>query len=163
MKVVVATYEHRHGTDMRVFATYELANAWRVEIADRYWLEQRTGDKPSDRAAMADEFWNAAGEAGSEFFNHDTHDVEGLPAAADSKLVEALQTAMDEGPVSDGEGGENNLIRAIPTELLQQTMDALRGAEKNFIAEWREKITTAVRSRSVTVKRRGQMKGDFDV
>ena len=35
-KVIVATYEHRHGTDIRVFDSFEKAQVWKDEIgADR--------------------------------------------------------------------------------------------------------------------------------
>jgi hypothetical protein len=84
MKVIVATYEHRHGSDTRVFANAELAEAWRVELANEFWLEQRDGDKPTDRAQMANEYWEMAGDNGSEFFNYDEFEVEGLSAMADS-------------------------------------------------------------------------------
>jgi hypothetical protein len=33
MKVYAATYEHRHGSDTRVFKTADSAEAWRVSIA----------------------------------------------------------------------------------------------------------------------------------
>lgn len=46
MRVYAATYEHRRGSDVRVFKTAEGAEAWRVEIALQWWeKEERVEDE----------------------------------------------------------------------------------------------------------------------
>lgn len=39
MNVIVAIYEHRYGTNIRVFDTMEKAEAWKEEIARENWDE----------------------------------------------------------------------------------------------------------------------------
>lgn len=75
-KVIVAIYTHRHGTDVRVFATSEGANVWRNDLADEWWeRELGTGlptDKTPDEIAAA--YWSAM-ESRDEFFETEEHEV----------------------------------------------------------------------------------------
>lgn len=46
--VVVAVYDHKHGTDVRVFRDEAAAYAWRTEIAEAWWDTEFPGeDTPS--------------------------------------------------------------------------------------------------------------------
>lgn len=66
--IFVATYEHRHGTDVKVFATEAGARAWKDELAREYWLEYCEGAPPSEGAG--DAYFEVAGEHGDgEFFD----------------------------------------------------------------------------------------------
>lgn len=64
MKVYVTIYEHRHGVDTCVFATFAGAEAQRQSIAEEWWDHElgATGpgpsaDKPEDLAELADDYW----------------------------------------------------------------------------------------------------------
>ena len=57
MKVFVATYDHKHGTDVRVFQDESKAETWRQEIVAEWWNSQMEGEKPSDPAAAADAYF----------------------------------------------------------------------------------------------------------
>ena len=46
MKVFVAIYEHRHGTDINVFDSEAKALAWRVEIARDCWPTRTRSPMP---------------------------------------------------------------------------------------------------------------------
>lgn len=78
MKVWVGIYEHKHGTDVNVFASEELVEAWSQAIADEYW-EDFMGDdkKPESRSEMADRYWEVAGDAmPGEYFTSEPHEVQ---------------------------------------------------------------------------------------
>ena len=78
MKVYVATYEHKHGNDMRVFKKRKSAEKWRIELADEYWRDYFGEDykKPSDKEKMADIFFDSVTGADVEFFNIEECDLE---------------------------------------------------------------------------------------
>lgn len=65
LKVYVTIYEHRHGTDIAVYATQALALAAKDEIADRWW-EQEIGDtvpRPEGPVGtLGDAYFNEMGE-----------------------------------------------------------------------------------------------------
>ena len=46
--VFVAIYEHRHVTDVRVFATEAGARAWKDELAREHWSDYCEGEPPSE-------------------------------------------------------------------------------------------------------------------
>lgn len=46
--VHVAIYEHRHGTDVRVFLAREQALFWRTVLAKEWWRNEFDDDPPSD-------------------------------------------------------------------------------------------------------------------
>ena len=54
-KVVVAIYEHRHGMDIRVFYSWEQAQAWKDEIGADNW--QRVSDDTQPEDACGDEYF----------------------------------------------------------------------------------------------------------
>lgn len=68
-RVVVATYEHKHGTDVRAFQSEPGALRWRVEIADRWWDEEFDEERPTAGDLGQAYFENIEGE----FFH--IHDV----------------------------------------------------------------------------------------
>jgi hypothetical protein len=78
MKVWVATYQHRHGEDTRVFASEGDALQWREEIADEWWDTEmpKSRVKPEDSEALADEYWDYMEER-DEFFKYEEIEVEG--------------------------------------------------------------------------------------
>ena len=74
--VFVAIYEHRHGTDVNVFATEDGARAWKDELAREYWSDYCEGEPPSEGAG--DAYFEAAGEYGDgEFFSLEEHPIQG--------------------------------------------------------------------------------------
>jgi len=75
MQVWVATYEHKHGTDTRVFAAATSASRWKQEIAAKWWDETMSEEKPSDSAEMANRYFDVA-ESFGEFFNVELLEVE---------------------------------------------------------------------------------------
>jgi hypothetical protein len=78
MKVFVAHYEHRHGDDIRVFATEEAAEKWRQAVADEWWEHEMEGDPPSNPEELADEYFDRMGErySDSEYFSVYEREVE---------------------------------------------------------------------------------------
>ena len=63
MKVYVAIYEHKHGRDVRVFATDALAEAWRQEIASYWWdKEMDSAPRPDDPHELANEYFDTIEE-----------------------------------------------------------------------------------------------------
>ncbi|WEX09169.1 hypothetical protein [Chelativorans sp. AA-79] len=49
-RVYVAIYEHRHGTDVRVFADEAQAMCWRTGLAKEWWSDAFEDDPPPDDA-----------------------------------------------------------------------------------------------------------------
>ena len=47
-RVYVAIYEHRHGTDVRVFADEDQAMCWRTDLAKEWWSDAFEDDPPPD-------------------------------------------------------------------------------------------------------------------
>ena len=74
--VFVAVYEHRHGTDVRVFHTFDGAQAWKDEIGAEGWSE--VSDDPQPEDACGDEYFELASESfsRSEYFRIDECEVE---------------------------------------------------------------------------------------
>lgn len=60
MKVFIATYLHRHGCDISVFATAKGAESWRQSLAADYWLDEMPADValPDNAEAAADAYFN---------------------------------------------------------------------------------------------------------
>lgn len=76
--VFVATYEHKHGTDIRVFRTREQAEGWRREVADEWWDEEfddfpRPTDPQSD---IGEAYFDRMRDRGEEFFSIEACPVE---------------------------------------------------------------------------------------
>lgn len=69
MKVYVAVFSHRHGTDLTAYATAELANEAAFEIADEWWeREMPTWQKrPDSRKELADQYWERMTDHGESF------------------------------------------------------------------------------------------------
>ena len=72
-KVIVATYEHRHGTDIRVFDSFEKAQVWKDEIGAEWWSEVSDDTQPEDPCACGDEYFE---RAEGEWFNVEECEVE---------------------------------------------------------------------------------------
>lgn len=59
MKVFVTIYDHKHGTDVNVFSTKELATQHRIDIADEWWvMEYPNKPKPTDPEEMVDAYFD---------------------------------------------------------------------------------------------------------
>ncbi|RJL07307.1 hypothetical protein D3P06_00780 [Paracoccus aestuarii] len=54
--VHLAIYEHRHGTDVRVFLDADQAFAWRTDIAKAWWSDAFEDDPPPDDEIGAEYF-----------------------------------------------------------------------------------------------------------
>ena len=54
--VYVAIYEHRHGTDVRVFIDEDRALVWRTRIAQEWWSDAFDDDPPPDEEIGAEYF-----------------------------------------------------------------------------------------------------------
>lgn len=78
MKVYVAKYTHKYGTDMRVFKKIESSEKWRIKLADEYWRDYfgENYKKPSDKEKMADIFFQTMAKMDWEFFEVEECDVE---------------------------------------------------------------------------------------
>ncbi len=76
MKVYVATYEHRYGSDVRVFSTEEGASAWLDALADKYW-EDELPHKPKPTENIGRAYFDVMSEAyDPEYFNIKACEVE---------------------------------------------------------------------------------------
>lgn len=74
-KVHVATYEHKHGRDIRVFRSAAGADAWRGQIAADSWeIENYGKPKPSDTVELTSAYWESVSER--EWFNVEEIDIE---------------------------------------------------------------------------------------
>jgi len=77
MRVFIATFEHRHGSDVRVFRREESAEAWGIALAAEYWGESMVGvDRPADPADAAAAYWERMSEIGEEWFSVVAQEVE---------------------------------------------------------------------------------------
>jgi len=76
--VFVATYEHKHGTDIRVFRTREQAEAWRREVADTWWEEEFDDfPRPTDpQIDIGEAYFDRMRDRGEEFFSIEATPVE---------------------------------------------------------------------------------------
>lgn len=75
MQVFVAEYQHKHGSDMRVFSNAEGAEKWRQELASEMWTDIATEGRPADPVTMANEFWEIAAMY-EDFFGVNEYEVE---------------------------------------------------------------------------------------
>jgi hypothetical protein len=75
--VYVAIFEHKHGTDVRVFQSEDDAQRWRVDLAKEYWDTEMQGPMPRDAtdAEIADDYFDRMGDYG-EFFNIQESELE---------------------------------------------------------------------------------------
>lgn len=55
MKVFVTRYEHKHGSDLTVFATQDLAIKAQAGIARDWWNEREDQSTPDDHSTLSDE------------------------------------------------------------------------------------------------------------
>lgn len=77
MKVWIATWTHKHGTDTAAFATEQLALAWKTGIAKEWWSHEFR-DPPPDDDEIADAYFDRhCDEGGAESFDLGQYDVEG--------------------------------------------------------------------------------------
>lgn len=81
MKVQVAIYEHRHGTDVRVFQTEEGVEKWRQAIAQEWWDGEMDHDMPEAEppTVIADLYFNAMAERSSRGESFSSEEAEVQP------------------------------------------------------------------------------------
>lgn len=79
MKVYAAVYSHRHGEDVRVFATADGARHWRACIADEWWEHEMPPGraKPESLEEIAEEYWDRQMSHGEEWFVWEECELEG--------------------------------------------------------------------------------------
>lgn len=71
--VYVTTFEHKHGRDVSVYATADLAEMERQRIAADWWEEELSGaDMPEDPRQAADSYF----ESVDEYFSVDVCEVQ---------------------------------------------------------------------------------------
>ena len=108
-RVIVATYSHKHGEDVRVFASDDGAEAWRQEIARAWsadWYSTKTHGEilPDDPAERADAYFDEMSERGTEFFRTESCEVEPDPAPPSAAPeVYDVQTGLYVTVTSDAE------------------------------------------------------------
>jgi hypothetical protein len=61
-RVVIATYEHKHGTDVRAFQSERGALAWRTSIAEAWWDDEFDAEMPTEGDIGRAYFENIDGE-----------------------------------------------------------------------------------------------------
>lgn len=69
-EVYVAVYTHRHGEDIRVFASAEGIEGWRQDIAEEWWDDEiKNEPRPADAEAAADRYFEIM-EGRDEYFSY---------------------------------------------------------------------------------------------
>lgn len=126
-KVVVATFQHKHGSDVQVFASAELAEAWRQEVAACNWSNGTDEAMPSDPRAAADRYFEIGESIGDEFFSTAEAEIQGaspLHAAAPDMLAALQGMIANPRPAVASEGaGWNERYRRF-----EAAWDAARAA-----------------------------------
>jgi hypothetical protein len=80
--VHVAIYEHRHGTDVRVFAAEDQAMCWRTGLAKEWWSDAFDDDPPPDDR-IGEEYFERMLERDEYFSTRPRHIETGDHAPAD--------------------------------------------------------------------------------
>ena len=104
MKVFVATYEHRHGADIQVFATGAGAEQYRQTIASEWWDDEMKGDteKPTNPEELADVYFDYMIDRDrGEFFSVEECEVAGMPATTPLRLAVIIDGGICQGVCSD--------------------------------------------------------------
>ena len=68
MQIFIATYQHKHGEDVRAFSSEAEAETWRQKLAAEYWTDIMRGEIPADAGEAADDYFHRSGEIGDEWF-----------------------------------------------------------------------------------------------
>jgi hypothetical protein len=100
--VFVATYDHKHGSDVSLYASAEAAEHARQDIAAQYWDQAGWKDpKPADPKELADRYFELCEQhGGGEWFSVIEREIEGAPpASADSSPVAPFLTVRELGTV----------------------------------------------------------------
>ncbi|WP_140847997.1 hypothetical protein [Paracoccus sp. FO-3] len=94
LPVHVAIYEHRHGTDVRVFLDCEEAMKWRTNLALEWWNDAFDDDPPPIEQ-IGGEYFDRMMER-DEFFSTQTCQLE-IGRHALARLAGEPQKAVDGG------------------------------------------------------------------
>lgn len=114
LNVFVASYDHRHGTDVRVFFNESDACKWREEVAKEYWDETIPEDIP--RPDNAD-------EAADVYFEH----MALQPCCFESFHVEECRSKVPRPPT-----GTSRRWATTQTNSSATTLSTLAHFEPNF-------------------------------
>lgn len=66
--VVVATYDHKYGTDIRVFKTRKSAEKWKSQIAWEYWNDEFQDETRPPETEIGDAYFEMMLDRGEESF-----------------------------------------------------------------------------------------------
>jgi hypothetical protein len=97
MKIVfAAVYEHRHGTDMRVFHEEGDARAWRTQVAKKWWTTEFDEGPPSDEL-IGDHYFDRMADR-NEFFSVTQCELECLADGSERAGPETNASETNGGP-----------------------------------------------------------------
>src|SRR5262249_35201749 len=74
--VWIATYEHKHGKDVRVFASQAAAEAWKQELATEWWDHEMEEEMPRDRVDAAETYFGSGTSVHGETFDLGEYQIE---------------------------------------------------------------------------------------
>ncbi len=74
--VYTAIYEHKYGTDVRVFRTEAQALAWRTALASEWWDSEFSEDERPSEEEIGGLYFDRMRDGGEEFFSVEAHVVE---------------------------------------------------------------------------------------
>ena len=73
--VFVARYDHKHGSDVRVFRTQDAANGWADELGSEWWETEFDDEKPATN--IGDEYFERQANRAREWFTVEQMELEG--------------------------------------------------------------------------------------
>lgn len=92
--IVIATFEHKHGRDVRAFANEDGAEAWRHEIAASYWAQASDAPMPACPIETANRYFELGESYGDEWFSTELTTVEGAKPDPVRDTAPALLAAL---------------------------------------------------------------------
>lgn len=92
--IIIATFEHKHGRDVRAFANEHGAEAWRQEIAASYWAQASDAPMPACPVEAADRYFELGESYGDEWFSTEAATVEGVKPDPVRDAAPALLVAL---------------------------------------------------------------------
>lgn len=111
MKVFVTSYSTKHGVDLSVHATEDLAYEARAATADENWDDEFDGPRPENRTEMSLSYWEHM--EGRDYF-----DVDELPVLGFRKIVALANLVLLHDALSeDGITLENMFYREVTKEI----------------------------------------------
>jgi hypothetical protein len=119
--VHVATYEHPHGDDIRVFHDKGDAWDWRTRIAQEWWSNEFDDEPPSEDVIGSEYFDRMADKDGAEYFSVVPCELEiGERVMTDEPNSGTMTSDAFDNLIDDASHAVNNLI---PDHLLATLSD----------------------------------------